>query len=63
MAITRFDIENGLEKALFGKNNILDSMSEDKKEELISKALSTIQLCLSNKVLQEIIKEDIANGL
>ena len=34
-------ISDGLE-ALLGKNNMPDSTSEDKKDELISKALSTI---------------------
>ena len=56
-------VQNGLEKATLGESNMPDSMSEDKKDELILKTLLIIQLFLSNEVLQEIIIEDIVAGL
>ena len=35
----------------------------DKWEEIYSKALSAIQLCLSNEVLREVVKESTTNGI
>lgn len=46
-----------------GKEKFLATMSEDKKEELNLKALCAIQLCLANKVLQEIAEEEFAAEL
>ena len=38
-------------------------MKEDEREELDIKALSAIQLCLSDEVLQEVADEMMAAGL
>ena len=38
-------------------------MSEAKWEEMDAKALSAIQLCLSNEVLREVVKETTSKGI
>ena len=45
-------IQNGVHKALEGVKKKPKGTSEAKSKEMDAKALSTIQLCLSNKVLR-----------
>ena len=44
-------IQNGLQKALLEKNKKLATLTEVQIEEMDRKALTAIQLCLSNEVL------------
>ena len=50
-------IQNGLHKALEGEDKKPIEVSDAKWEEMDAKALSAIQLCLSNEVLREIVKD------
>ena len=50
-------IQNGLHKALEGEDKKPIGVSDAKWEEMDAKALSAIQLCLSNEVLREIVKD------
>ena len=47
-------------KALKGKDKMLELMSKNEKEEMDEKALTNIQLCLSNEVLREVTYEKTA---
>ena len=49
--------------ALEGKDVLLESLSIEKKDEIMVKAWSTIQLSLANNALGEVIEEKIANSL
>jgi len=51
-------VQQGLSKALKGKDALPESLTGDEKEEILEKAHSTIQLCLSNEVLREVVEED-----
>ena len=50
-------IQNGVHKALEGEDKKSIGVSEAKWEEMDAKALSVIQLCFSNEVLREVVKE------
>ena len=54
---------NGVHKALENDERRPIVLSEAKLEEMDAKALSTIQLCLSNEVLREVIKEVTSKGI
>ena len=56
-------VQQGLLKVLSDKGKLLESMSEDKNEELEMKAHSTIQLCLADKVLREVTDKDTVTSL
>jgi hypothetical protein len=55
--------QNGLKKALDGKTKKPVSMTDEERDELDEKALSSIQLCLSKEVLREVVNESTAAGL
>lgn len=56
-------VQQGWEKALAGKSNKPISMTDDQFKEIDLKALSAIQLCLSDEVLQVVTKEETTVGL
>ena len=51
-------IQNGALKALDGEEKKHECISEARWEEMDAKALSAIQLCLSNEVSREVVKEE-----
>nr|CAD1818064.1 unnamed protein product [Ananas comosus var. bracteatus] len=55
--------QQGLQKALLGKEKMPDSLTAEQKEEIDDKALTAIQLCLSDEVLREVLDEKTAAGL
>ena len=55
--------QNGLHKALVGKEQMPSSWDAEKKAEVEERALSTIQLCLSNEVLREVLDQKTAKDL
>jgi hypothetical protein len=74
MATKKFDImrqvkmktiltQSSLHKALLGEDRKPTTMDKDKRTETDEKALSTIQLCLSNEVLREVLDQKTAKGL
>ena len=50
-------------KALLGKSKKPDSLTEEQFDDMDEKALSLIQLSLSDEVLREVLKEDSAAGI
>ena len=56
-------IQNGVYKALEGDVKKPIGLSEVKWEEMDAKALLAIQLCLSNEVLRELVKEVISKRI
>ena len=52
-----------LVESFSGKGKLSESMSEYEKEELEMKAHSTIQFCLADEVLHEVVDEDITADL
>ena len=56
-------IQNGVRKALEGEDKKLIGVSDAKWEEMDAKALSAIQLCLSNDVLRKVVKETTFKGI
>ena len=58
-----FLVQQGLQKALYGKIKTPLTMTNDEWEELDSKALSTIQLCLVDDMLFNIGEEKLASSL
>ena len=56
-------IQNGVHKALEGDEQKPIGLSEAKWEEMDAKALSAIQLCLSNEVLREVVNEATSKGI
>jgi hypothetical protein len=56
-------VQRGLSKVLKGNDPLPESLTEDEKEEILEKAHSTIQLCLSNEVLREVVEEDTVANL
>ncbi|MBA0756786.1 hypothetical protein Gogos_022163, partial [Gossypium gossypioides] len=54
-------VQNGLNKVVIGKKPI--DMDHSEWEELNEKALSTIQLCVINNTLQEVLNEKIMSTL
>ena len=63
MKMKAFLTQNGLQKAILGKDKLPEKLSEEQKLDLDEKALATIQLCLSNEVLCEVIHEKTAKDL
>ena len=55
--------QNGLKKALDGKSKRPATMTEETWEDLDEKALTAVQLCLSEEVLREVIQETTTAGL
>ena len=56
-------VQQGLWKALKGKNALPTTLSDEEKEDLLERAHSAIQLSLADEVLREIVDEDTAVGL
>ncbi|KAL5759540.1 hypothetical protein ACOSQ2_018378 [Xanthoceras sorbifolium] len=56
-------IHNGLHQALLGKDKLPSTTDEAKKQKMDDKALASIQLCLSNEVLREVMQEKTAKDL
>ena len=56
-------IQNRVHKALDSEEKKPEGTSETKWQEMDAKALSAIQLCLSNKVLGEVVKEETSKGI
>ena len=56
-------IQHGVHKAIDGVEKKPQGMTDTKWEEIDSKALSAIQLCLSNEVLREVVKETTTKGI
>ena len=52
-----------LVEVLSGKDKLMESISEDEKEELEMKAHNIIQFYLADEVLREVADEDTAAGL
>ena len=55
--------QQGLQKAILGKEKMDKNLTKEQKEELDEKALALIQLCLSNEVLREVICEKTTSGV
>ena len=55
-------IQNGVHKAIKGDERKPIDLSEAKWEEMDAKVLSAIQLCLSDEVLREVVKEVTSKG-
>ena len=56
-------IQNGVHKTLDGEEKKPEGTSEVKWEEMDAKALSAIQLCLSNEFLRKVVKEETSKGI
>ena len=56
-------MQQGLHKTLHGKKSKPASMSDEDWEELVLKAASTIQLCLADEVMYNVMDEDTATSL
>ncbi|MFQ6622335.1 hypothetical protein Gotur_001455, partial [Gossypium turneri] len=54
-------VQTGLKKVVTGKN--LENLDQSEWEELDEKALSAIQLCLVNRVLQKVLMEKTSSAL
>ena len=52
-----------LHKAIDGVDKMPEGINVAKWEEIDSKALSAIQLCLSHEVLREVVKETTTKGI
>ena len=48
---------NGLNKTLLKKVKLASTMTKEKMKDLYKRAMATIQLYLSNEILQEVIHE------
>ena len=56
-------VQQGVAKAMLGKNKRPPSMTEDEWDEMDDRALSAIRLCLADDVLFNIVSEKTATGL
>ena len=56
-------VQQGLWKALKGKNALPVTLLEEEKEDLLERAHSAIMLSLRDEILREIVDEEIAIGL
>ena len=56
-------VQQGLWKALKGKDALPATLSDEEKEDLLEWAHSAIQLSLVDEVLREIVDEDTVAGL
>ena len=50
-------VQQGLVKALYGKARKPETMTDDEWEELDMKAVSTIQLCLADKLMYHVMED------
>ena len=55
-------VQNGLQKALKGKNTLPEKLSGEEKDELLEKAYGQILLFLSDGVLRKVVQEKTAAG-
>ena len=56
-------VQQGLWKALKGKDALPATLSDEEKEDLLERAHSAILLSLGDEVLREIVNEETAAGL
>ena len=56
-------IQNGVQKAIDGVEKMHEGMTTTRWKEIDTKALWTIQLCLFNEVLREVVKETTTKGI
>ena len=56
-------MQQGLQKALLEKEKISDSLTPEQSEEIDEKALTAIQLCLSDEILRKVLDEKTVVGL
>ena len=56
-------IQNGVQKAIYCVDKMPKRLTATRWEEIDTKTLSEIQLCLSNEVLREIVKETTTKGI
>ena len=56
-------VQNGLHKALRGKNALSEKLSDEEKDELLEKAYGQILLFLSDGVLRKVVQEKTAAGI
>lgn len=56
-------VQQGLLKALNGKNALPEDLSDEQKDDMVDRAHSAIQLSLSDEVLREVADEKTAAGL
>ena len=54
---------HGVKDAIFGRDNLPDAITDKKWRDMNDKALSIVQLCLSNGTLQEVMEEKTAEDL
>ncbi|KAL1163041.1 hypothetical protein V6Z11_A07G242300 [Gossypium hirsutum] len=59
--MTSIPVQSGLKKVITGKKP--ENLNKTEWEELDEKALSAIQLCLANTVLQEVLMEKTSSAL
>ena len=55
-------VQQGLVKALYGKSKKLETMIDNKWEELNMKAVSTIRLCLADELMYDVM-DDVSTVL
>ena len=53
----------GIKGAIYGREKLVEAVTDKKWLDMDDKALSTIQLCLSNATLQEVLSEKTAKDL
>ncbi|XXG39781.1 hypothetical protein AAC387_Pa01g0653 [Persea americana] len=56
-------VQNGLHKALRGKNALSEKLSDEEKDELLEKAYGQILLFFSDGVLRKVVQEKTAAGI
>ncbi|PPR84446.1 hypothetical protein GOBAR_AA36262 [Gossypium barbadense] len=56
-------VQQGLLKALSGKDKLPSTLSEEQKDDMLERAHSAILLCLGDEVLREVADEKTASGL
>ena len=56
-------IRNGVQKVIYGVEKIPEGMTVARWEEIVTKALLAIQLCHSNELLREVVKESTTKGI
>ena len=56
-------VQNGLHKALMGKNTLSEKLSNEEKDELLEKAYGRIVLFLSDGVLRKVVQKKTAAGM
>ena len=56
-------VQQGIQKALMGRNQLSDTLSESEKDDIIEKATSSIQLSLPDEVFREVAEIEAADEL